>query len=360
MDRCCCPRSRDRSWREAGAFPSNGLAGTCLLGRSAQWIRSAGGAQMKCKANSAADVKETTPLLLEECESSLYGVWRESKYPTLWAVDSCYKCGIIMPTIGKPIRGDRGARQEPQQAGQDPGPRRRGRAESGTWKGPGSEVPRGRVLRSARHRAGQVRDAAPRIGRKCVGDQCDRRVRSVEADLLSDTSQLRGSGDRRLGAEEAGSARSTQGAGRGAGIYPRETDGGRAHSSAPAGRANPKEIRSRYPPKDDRASHCGKKNRALTLGGVRSERPATAVSQYEALRNGALGHVLAPEARWGLLLFLRRGMWGWAQVIGSAGASSSQPRPEESLSIPTAKESRAVIHIFAAMAMNAEPRGATP
>jgi len=57
---------------------------------------------------------------------------------------------------------------------------------------------------------------------------------------------------------------------------------------------------------------------------------------------GRLGHALAPEARWGLLLFLRRGMWGWAQVIGSAGASSSQPRQEESLSIPTSKESRAV------------------
>jgi hypothetical protein len=96
------------------------------------------------------------------------------------------------------------------------------------------------------------------------------------------------------------------------------------------------------------------------LGGVRSEWPATAVSQYEALRNGALGHVLAPEARWGLLLFLRRGMWGWAQVIVTVGPSSPQPRTEETLGFPRAKESRAVIHIFAAMAMNAEPRGATP
>ena len=94
-----------------------------------------------------------------------------------------------------------------------------------------------RVLRSARHRAGQVRDAAPRIGREGVGDQCDRRVRGVEADLLSDQSQLRGSGDRRISAQEAGPARSTQGAGRSAGIYPRETDGGRTSSSAPAGRA---------------------------------------------------------------------------------------------------------------------------
>ena len=92
---------------------------------------------------------------------------------------------------------------------------------------------------------------------------------------------------------------------------------------------------------------------------MRSEWPATVVSQYEALRNGALGHALAPEARWGLLLFLRRGMWGWAQVIVTAGASSPHPRAEESLGLPRAKELSAVIHIFAAMAMNAEPRGAT-
>lgn len=96
------------------------------------------------------------------------------------------------------------------------------------------------------------------------------------------------------------------------------------------------------------------------LNGVRSQWSATAVSQYEVLRNGALGHVLAPEARWGLLLFLRRGMWGWTQAIVTAGASSPQSKPEESLSFPAVKDSRAVIHIFAAMAMNAEPRGATP
>lgn len=315
---------------------------------------------MRRKVNYAAYVNINTPPDSNKCVIYLCQICRESRYATLVVLDMFCMCGIISETIGKPIRGDRGVSQERQQAGQDPSPRRRGLAESGPRKGPGSEVPRGRVLRSARHRASQVRDAAPGIGRECVGDQCDRRVRSVEADLLSDKSQLRGSWDLRLGTEEAGSARSTQGAGRGAGIYPRETDGGRANSSAPVGRANPEEIRSRYPPKDNRASSCGKKNRALTPGGVRSEWPATAVSQYEALRNGALGHALAPEARWGLLLFLRRGMWGWAQAIGTTGASSPQPRPEESLGFRRANESRAVIHIFAAMAMNAAPRGATP
>ena len=315
---------------------------------------------MRRKVNFAACVSINTPLCGRRSAERAGKYLHESKHATDVVLDICCDYGIIKRTIGKPIRGDSGVPQKRQQAGQSPCPRRGGHAESGPREGPGSEVPRWRVLRSARHRAGQVRDAAPRIGRECVGDQCDRRVRRVEANLLSDKSQLRGSRNRRVGTQEAGSARSTQGAGRSAGIYSRETDGERAHSSAPAGRADPEEIRSRYPPQDDRASSCGKKNRALTVDGVRSEWLANAGSQYEALRNGALGHVLAPEARWGLLLFLRRGMWGWAQAIVTAGASSPQPRHEESLSFPTAKESRAVIHIFAAIVMNAEPRGATP
>ena len=82
--------------------------------------------------------------------------------------------------------------------------------------------------------------------------------------------------------------------------------------------------------------------------------------QYEALRNAALGQALAPEARSGLLLFLRRGMWGWARLMAMPSASPpQQTRSGASLSFPAAEESRAVIHIFAAMAMNAEHRGAT-
>jgi len=84
------------------------------------------------------------------------------------------------------------------------------------------------------------------------------------------------------------------------------------------------------------------------------------VSQYEALRNAALGNALPPEARSGLLLFLRRGMWGWARVMATSGAPPpQQARRGALLSFPAAEESRTVIHIFAAMAMNAGQRGAT-
>ena len=84
------------------------------------------------------------------------------------------------------------------------------------------------------------------------------------------------------------------------------------------------------------------------------------VPQYEALRNAALGNTLPPEARSGLLLFLRRGMLGWARAMVRVDACPpQQPRRETSLSFPSGEESRAVIYIFAALAMHAEHRGAT-
>lgn len=316
---------------------------------------------MKCKGNSAAYVRINMPLERKECANYPNYVGRESSHATLCVIDRHCICGIIDTTIGKPIRGDRGARQNRQQAGQNPGSGRRGHAECGSREGSRSEVPGWRILRSARYRAGQVRDVTPSIGREHVRYQCNRGVRGLEADILPDQSQLRGSGNRRVGAQETGSARTTQGARRGARFYPGATGRGRAGSSAPTGRADPKEIRSRCPPKNDRASSCGKKNRALTRDGKEgSERMAGVALRYEALRNAALGHVLSPEARSGLLLFLRRGMWGWARVLATAGTSPPQPIRATSSSFPTAEESRTVIHIFAAMAMKTERRGMTP
>lgn len=83
------------------------------------------------------------------------------------------------------------------------------------------------------------------------------------------------------------------------------------------------------------------------------------VAQYEALRAAALGEALPPEARTGLLLFLRRGMCGWARVVATLCAPQ---RPTDSRpsnwTIP--EEHRAVVHILAAMVINVNHHGATP
>ena len=80
--------------------------------------------------------------------------------------------------------------------------------------------------------------------------------------------------------------------------------------------------------------------------------------KYEALRGAALGQPLALEARSGLALLLRQGMWGWARALGQVVAheragSCLTPRST------TPRQHIAVIQILAAMAMKANTRRAT-
>jgi hypothetical protein len=76
---------------------------------------------------------------------------------------------------------------------------------------------------------------------------------------------------------------------------------------------------------------------------------------YEMLRGAALGAGLPLEARSGLALFLRRGMWGWAQAVA---VPSTPPRPTCSpVATSTAYgEQRTVIHLLAAMAVRSNDR----
>jgi hypothetical protein len=98
----------------------------------------------------------------------------------------------------------------------------------------------------------------------------------------------------------------------------------------------------------------------MTSNATRSsEVPSSVVTQYETLRRAALGGVLQPEARWGLMLFLRRGMWGWIRAIAIGSASvSQQPSCSPSSNWTAWDEYRAIIHVFAAMVMKADNQGA--
>ena len=83
------------------------------------------------------------------------------------------------------------------------------------------------------------------------------------------------------------------------------------------------------------------------------------IAQYEALRGAVLGEALPPEARTGLLLFLRGGMCGWARAVATMCApqrsTGSQP---PNRTIP--EEHRGVVQILSAMVINANHYGATP
>jgi len=83
------------------------------------------------------------------------------------------------------------------------------------------------------------------------------------------------------------------------------------------------------------------------------------VAQYEALRGAVLGDALPPEARAGLLLFLRRGMCGWARTMATLSAPQ-RPTGSRPPNWTMPEEHRAGVHIFAAMAINTNHYGATP
>ena len=97
----------------------------------------------------------------------------------------------------------------------------------------------------------------------------------------------------------------------------------------------------------------------MSSGTVPVSLPETSriTAQYETLRAAALGEALPPEARHGLILFLRRGMWGWARAL----AAVSVPVPSmcsQSWNSTTRWRSSAVVELFAGMVMNNNKRSA--
>jgi hypothetical protein len=84
---------------------------------------------------------------------------------------------------------------------------------------------------------------------------------------------------------------------------------------------------------------------------------STLRARYENLRLAGFGEPLPPEARSGLVLFLRRGMWGWARTLPDTCASrGSTPGPSSGPTVPS--ESEALIHVLAGMAMSSPERRA--
>ena len=79
--------------------------------------------------------------------------------------------------------------------------------------------------------------------------------------------------------------------------------------------------------------------------------PSTAVAHYETLRMAMLGEALPPDARCGLMLFLRRGMWGWARAL--AVGSVQEPTLTRRLNPAEPYDRDTIVYVLAAMAMNA-------
>ena len=80
-------------------------------------------------------------------------------------------------------------------------------------------------------------------------------------------------------------------------------------------------------------------------------------TKYETLRMAALGQPLPLEARSGLALLLRHGMWGWARAVGQV-AAQERVGGCATLRSTTPCQHNAVVQILAAMAMKANIRRA--
>lgn len=95
----------------------------------------------------------------------------------------------------------------------------------------------------------------------------------------------------------------------------------------------------------------------MSSGSVPAASPETShiTAQYETLRAAALGEALPPEARHGLILFLRRGMWGWVRALAevSAPVQSTCSLPSSAV---TRRCSSAVVPLLAAMVMTTNSR----
>lgn len=90
-----------------------------------------------------------------------------------------------------------------------------------------------------------------------------------------------------------------------------------------------------------------------------SAEPSLVVTQYETLRQAALGDALPPEARAGLMLFLRRGMWEWARAVATMSAVP-QPAGARPANWQPPEGDRPLIHLLAALAIQANYEGDRP
>jgi hypothetical protein len=73
-------------------------------------------------------------------------------------------------------------------------------------------------------------------------------------------------------------------------------------------------------------------------------------THYETLRAAALGNALPSEARSGLMLFLRVGMWSWARAATTM-RTAERPAGSRPPNWKAPMEHRTVIHLFAAIAI---------
>jgi len=75
-------------------------------------------------------------------------------------------------------------------------------------------------------------------------------------------------------------------------------------------------------------------------------------ADYEMLRAAALGEALPIMARSGFMLFLRRGMWGWAQALTTLARPAAEYADPSPAAFSQPDRHGPIIHVLAAIAMS--------
>ena len=98
----------------------------------------------------------------------------------------------------------------------------------------------------------------------------------------------------------------------------------------------------------------------MKVAALSADSSGAMAARYEALRAAGFGEGMPPEARSGLTLFLRRGMWGWARALTAPRASQEQTLPS-SAALPFTHDGRnSVVRLVAAIAMGSNDDRRSP
>ena len=89
--------------------------------------------------------------------------------------------------------------------------------------------------------------------------------------------------------------------------------------------------------------------------------PTAIVARYERLRSAMLGEALPPDARSGLVVFLHRGMWGWARVLTVTPRVFQEQAFPSSAPLSFTHDGRSsVVRLLAAIAMGSNDDRRSP
>ena len=174
-------------------------------------------------------------------------------------------------------------------------------------------------------------------------------------DVLQGKGRVRQGWSCGAGSEEERSSRSTQASGQDVGLRRAAARFGHADPRTRTCSDGPGEILCRGPSKNYRACANYKKNSSVTPCNVGyGPTSRDIVERYETLRAAALGGGLPFDARSGLALFLRRGMWGWAEAATTPETLVHSRRPIASRM--NSDEHQILSQLFASMVMSISQR----